>query len=118
MTIGIPEYWIDSQSNNEYQLISINLLDKKFRFISISHNLSSDAVIDMPIIEAQRRFKPSTDTISKKDIPIQVTIKHNIIAAIEYLFQACIPDYDIDDKTKRMYFKKAKEYINRELKEM
>ena len=118
MTISIPEYWVDSQSNNEYKLISIDLLDRKFRFIPTSHNLSSYSVIDVPVIEVQRIFKPSIDTISKKNIPIQVTIKHNIIAAIEYLFQACIPDDDIDNKTKRTYFKKAKEYINRELKEM
>lgn len=51
MTISIPEYWIDSQSNNEYKLISINLLDRKFRFIPTSHNLSSYSVIDVPVTE-------------------------------------------------------------------
>lgn len=116
MTITIPKYWIDSQTNNEYQLISVDLINNTFRFIPTSHNLSSYSVIDVPITEVKRKFKLSIDTVSKKDIPIQVTIRHNIIAAIEYLLEAYMPEND--DKTKRIYFNKAKEHIDRELKDM
>ena len=116
MTVTIPKYWVNSQTNNEYQLISIDLINNTFRFIPASHNLSSYSVIDVPMTEVKRIFKPNIDTISKKDIPVQVTIKHNIIAAIEYLLEAYMPEND--DKTKRMYFNKAKEHINRELKDM
>lgn len=109
--VSISEYWIKRGTKYIYQLTNINLSTGKFTLIPVDNKSLSIETITSD--KLNRNFKVCFDDNFSKFFNIDVTIKHNVITAIEYLLSS--GKHDCEDSDKIKCLKKAKEYINEEL---